>query len=378
MGRALITPGLIRERRRTHPESMKLFPISMLLCWIAVSPLRAEKIVLAAGGGAAEKDAPAMECRLREPFGVEFLPSGEMLIAEMTGGNRVLRVDAGGVLRVIAGTGAKGFSGDGNPAVSATFNGLHNFVVLENGDLLLADSFNHAIRKIDARSGIVTTFAGDGRKGFRGDGAGAGAAQFDTPIQIALDPTRKNLFVADIGNKRVRRIVLATGIVSTVAGNGRAGVPPDGALAVEAPLADPRAVAAGADGSFYILERSGNALRFVDAAGRIRTVAGTGKAGLNGDGGPALEAALNGPKYIALDRDGSVLIADAENHAIRRYTPKDGKIARVAGTGKQGRAGLGGDPLACELARPHGVTVAPDGSLYITDSYNDRILKIVP
>ena len=116
----------------------------------------------------------------------------------------------------------------------------------------------------------------------------------------------------------------------------------------------------------------------IDAAGRIRTVAGTGKAGLGGDGGPALEATLNGPKYIALDRDGSVFIADAENHVIRRYTPKDGKITRVAGTGKQGRAGLGGDPLRCELARPHGITIAPDGSLVIADSYNDRILKIVP
>ena len=350
----------------------------MILCWMSAGPLRAEKIVVVAGGGAAEKDAPAAECRLREPFGVEFLPSGEMLIAEMTGGNRVLKIDAGGVLCVIAGTGAKGFSGDGNAAVSATFNGIHNFVVLDNGDLLLADSFNHAIRKIDAKSGIVTTFAGDGRKGFRGDGAVASAAQFDTPIQIALDPGRKNLFVADIGNKRVRRIVLATGVMDTVAGNGRAGAPPDGALAVDAPLVDPRAVAAGADGSFYILERSGHALRFVDGTGRIRTVAGTGKAGLSGDGGAALDATLNGPKYIALDRDGSVLIADAENHVIRRFTPKDGKIARVAGTGKKGGAGLGGSPLACELARPHGVTVAHDGTLYITDSYNDRILKIVP
>ena len=357
---------------------MKLFTLSMLVCWFAVSSLRAEKIVLVGGGGAAERDAPAAECRLREPFDVEFSPSGEMLIAEMTGGNRVLKVDAGGVLRVIAGTGAKGWSGDGGAATSATFNGIHNFVVLETGDLLLADSFNHAIRKIDARSGIVTTFAGDGRKGFRGDGGIASAAQFDTPIQIALDPGRKHLFVADIGNKRVRRIVLATGIISTVAGNGRAGVPADGAPAVEVPLVDPRAVAAGADGTFYILERSGNALRFVDAAGRIRTVAGTGKAGLSGDGGPAIKATLNGPKYIAIDRDGSVLIADAENHVIRRYTPKDGKIARVAGTGRQGSAGLGGDPLACELARPHGVTIARDGTLYVTDSYNDRILKIIP
>ena len=249
--------------------------------------------------------------------------------------------------------------------------------MLANGDLFLADSFNHAIRRIDAKSGVVATFAG-GTKGFLGDGGPAAGAQFDTPIQIALDPARTALFVADIGNRRVRRIDLATGIVSTVAGNGGKSRPDDGATAATSSLVDPRAVAVAADGSFYILERGGNALRFVDAAGKIRTVAGTGKAGLSGDGGPAIAATMNGPKYIALDHDGGVLIADAENHVIRRYTPKDGRITRVAGSGKRGTAGLGGDPLACELARPHGVTVARDGTLFITDSYNDRVLKIVP
>ena len=357
---------------------MKLSTFLFAICCLASGAMHAaQKIAVIAGGGSAEKDAPPLETRLHEPFAVEFSPSGEMLIAEMTGGNRMLKVDASGVLRVIAGTGAKGYSGDGGAATSATFNGIHNFVVLANGDLLMADSFNHAIRKIEARTGIVTTFAGDGRKGFRGDGAAASGAQFDTPIQIALDPAPKTLLIADIGNKRVRRIDLASGIITTVAGNGKSGVPTDGALATEAPLVDPRAVAAAEVGSFYILERSGHALRFVDAAGKIRTVAGTGKPGLSGDGGPAIEATLNGPKYIALDRDGSVLIADAENNVIRRFTPKDGKITRVAGTGIRGTS-TGAGPLACELARPHGITIAPDGALVITDSYNDRILKIVP
>ena len=357
---------------------MKIPACLVIVCCLASGvAAAAEKVSVIAGGGSAEKDAPALECRLREPFAVEFSPSGEMLIAEMTGGNRILKVDAGGVLRVIAGTGAKGYSGDGGAATEATFNGIHNFVVLANGDLLIADSFNHAIRKIDARTGVVTTFAGDGRKGFRGDGAQASRAQFDTPIQIALAPNQKHLLIADIGNKRVRRIDLASGTITTIAGNGKGGVPTDGSPANEAPLVDPRAAAAAADGSFYILERSGHALRFVDAAGKIRTVTGNGKPGLGGDGGPAIEATLNGPKYIALDRDGSVLIADAENNVIRRFTPKDGKISRVAGTGQRGTT-LTADPLTCDLARPHGITVAPDGTLVITDSYNDRILKIVP
>jgi streptogramin lyase len=143
-------------------------------------------------------------------------------------------------------------------------------------------------------------------------------------------------------------------------------------------LLDPRAVTPDAAGGCYILERNGNALRYVDPAGKIRTVVGTGAKGLSGDGGPASQATMNGPKYITLDRDGSVLIADAENHVIRRYSPKTGLITRVAGTGKAGAAGIGGDPRQCELRRPHGVTIGPDGALYITDSYNDRVLKIVP
>jgi DNA-binding beta-propeller fold protein YncE len=142
---------------------------------------------------------------------------------------------------------------------------------------------------------------------------------------------------------------------------------------------DPRAVAPDLSGNIYILERGGHALRVVDKDGHIRTVVNaSGKAGSHGDGGSALEAALNGPKHLCVDKDGSVLIADAENNLVRRYVPGTGRIERVAGTGKKGSAGVGGAPQACELARPHGVTVHPaSGELYITDSYNDRILRIV-
>jgi DNA-binding beta-propeller fold protein YncE len=356
---------------------MRHLPFFLFLLILAMSPLRAAKIELVAGGGTKDADAPAVECRLREPFGVEFTPAGEMLIVEMTKGERVLKIDAQGVLRVIAGTGAKGYSGDGGPATAATFNGIHNLAITPGGDLLLADSFNHVVRKIDAKKGVITTLAGDGTKGFRGDGGPAAQAQFSTLIQIALDPAGKQLYCADIGNRRVRRIDLASGIVTTVAGTGQKGVPQDGAAAVNAPLSDPRGALPDASGGFYILERDGHALRYVDAVGKIKTVVGTGAKGLSGDGGPALAATLNGPKHLCLDRDGTVLIADAENHVIRRYDPKSGVITRVAGNGKAGANGVGGDPLQCELRRPHGVTVHRDGTLYITDSYNDRVLKIV-
>jgi DNA-binding beta-propeller fold protein YncE len=337
----------------------------------------AEKIVLVAGTGTAEKDAPATQCALHEPFCTEFTPSGEMVIAEMEHGNRVLKVGKDGVLHVLAGTGAKGATGDDGLATAATFGGIHNFVVRRDGDLLLADSFNSRLRRIDAKTGIITTVAGGAKKGFAGDGGSAKDAQFSTLIQIAISPAGTRLYGADIGNRRVRRIDLGTNVITTAAGNGQSEVPADGAEAVNAPLVDPRSVTPDAEGGFYILERSGNALRYVDAAGRIKTVVGTGAKGLSGDGGPGLQATMTGPKYTALDRDGTVLIADAENNVIRRYAPKTGLITRVAGTGKAGAAGLDGDPLQCELRRPHGVTVGPDGSLYITDSYNDRILKIV-
>ncbi len=343
---------------------------TLLLVFLFGYSAVAARIELIAGGGVKSTGAPATECRLREPFGVEFAPDGSMLIAEMASGNRVLRVDRAGMLTVLAGTGEKGFA-DG-PAGAALFNGIHNLAIAKNGDVFLSDAWNFRVRKLS--DGAVTTFAGTGVKSFM-DGPAANAG-FSTLIQLALDPRGEQLYVADIDNHRIRRIALRTGLVETVAGNGQRGVPTDGATATTSPLTDPRAVVAAEDGSFYILERGGNALRFVDAAGKIRTVAGTGKAGLNGDGGPALAATLNGPKHLCLDRDGSVLIADAESNVIRRYDPKTGLITRVAGTGKKGTAGLGGDPLAAELNRPHGVTIAPDGALIITDSYNDRILRI--
>ncbi len=341
----------------------------ILLLLLGCSALAA-RIELVAGGGTKDSGAPATECRLREPFGVEFAPDGSMVIAEMATGNRVLRVDRAGMLTLLAGTGAKG-AADGS-AAAAQFNGVHNLAIAKNGDVFLSDTWNFRVRKLSG--GMVTTFAGTGSKSFA-DGPAANAG-FSTLIQLALDPRGEQLYVADIENHRIRRISLRTGLVETVAGNGQRGIPADGATATAAPLADPRAVVAADDGSFYILERGGNALRLVDAAGKIRTVAGTGKAGLSGDGGPALAATLNGPKHLCLDRDGSVLIADAESNVIRRYDPKTGLITRVAGTGKKGAAGLGGDPLAAELNRPHGVTIAPDGALIVTDSYNDRILRI--
>ncbi len=342
---------------------MNLLSASALL--LALLPLHAGQLAVVAGGGAKIADAPATECALHEPFGVEFAPDGSMVIVEMEHGQRVLRVDPRGTLTVLAGTGAKGFSGDGGPARDATFNGLHNLAIAPDGTIYLADTWNYRIRRIDPKTNIITTFAGTGKKGFSGDGGPAAQADFGSMIQIALDPVAAHLYVADIDNRRIRRIALATSFVETVAGDGQRAAPTDGTDAKAAPLLDPRAVAIAPDGGFYILERGGHALRHVDPAGKIRTVAGTGKPGAS-DGGDARLATLNGPKHLCLAPDGTVLIADAENHLIRRFDPQTGHLTRVAGDGTPGL-----------LRRPHGVTVH-DGVLYITDSYHDRILRLEP
>jgi DNA-binding beta-propeller fold protein YncE len=197
------------------------------------------------------------------------------------------------------------------------------------------------------------------------------------PYCITADQTGAKLYIADL--TQVWELEIQSGQLRRIAGNGKKGIPQDGALAADSPLADPRAVAPDRLGNVYILERGGHALRVVDKEGRIRTVVNaSGKAGINGDGGPALEAALNGPKHLCVDRDNSVLIADAENNLVRRYNPATGRLERVAGTGKKGGTGVGGPPELCELARPHGVTVHPvTGEVYITDSYNNRVLRIV-
>jgi sugar lactone lactonase YvrE len=312
---------------------------------------------------------------LNEPFGVDFDAAGSMYIVELAG-NGVKRLGKDGKVVRVAGTGKKGFSGDGGPALEAEFNGPHHLLIGPEGHVYIADTWNNCVRKLDPATGKVHRVAGTGEKGNSGDGGPALQAKFGGVFAIAFDAKKETLYITDLDSRRIRKLSLKTGIVSPVAGNGQKGVPQDGAEAVSQPLADPRACAVDSKGSVYVLERGGHALRVVDPSGRIRTVAGTGKPGLSGDGGPALQAQMNGPKHISTDSNDDVLIADAETNTVRKYLAKEGKIVRVAGTGKKGAAGVGGPAEQCELARPHGVQQGPDGALYVTDSYNHRILRV--
>ncbi len=349
--------------------------VSLLLVYSSlVCSSQADTIHLLAGTGT-KGDGLATEAALKSPFGLVETPSGNVVFVEMTG-HRVRSIDSKGNLTTIAGTGKEGFSGDGGPATKAEFNGMHALAVAPNGDLFIADTWNNRVRKLDAKTGRIETIAGTGEKGFSGDGGLARSAKFGGIYSLALTPDGSTMYLADLDNRRVRAINLKTGIVTTVAGDGHKGVPKDGATATSSSLVDPRAVAVDGSGNVYILERGGHALRLVDRSGKIRTVVGTGQAGASGDGGSAKLATLNGPKDLTIDRDGSVLIADTENHLIRQYRPSDGTIVRVAGTGKKGTRGLGGAPRAAELNQPHGVTVDRQGSILVSDSSNHRIVKI--
>jgi DNA-binding beta-propeller fold protein YncE len=341
---------------------------------LATATAAAQTITLVAGGGSGGEGVVATSARLGNPFGVDFDPEGNLVFVEIDG-HRVCRIDKSGILTRIAGTGEKGSGEGGGSPLAAQFNALHNLAIHPSGDIYLADTLNHRVRKIDGKTRRISTFAG-GEKGFGGDGGPAAQARFSGIYCVSLDPRGERLYLADLDNRRIRMIDLKTTIVTTVAGNGEKGVPADGAVAASAPLVDPRAVAVDAGGNVYVLERSGHALRVVDPQGKIRTLAGTGQRGATGDGGDARQATLAGPKHLCIDHDGGVIIADTDNHLIRKYFPADGKIVRLAGSGKRGDSGVGGPALAVELNQPHGVYVHASGALYIADSLNHRILKI--
>jgi sugar lactone lactonase YvrE len=357
-------------------QHLPKFIATLFLVCLHQPLVAAERIVLVAGGGERGNGSPAVEAALASPFGVDFDRAGNMFLVEMTG-QRVRKIDQSGLLTTVAGDGTKGSAGDGGPAASAQFNGMHNLTIGPDDTIYVADTWNNCVRAIDPGTGKIARVAGTGEKGFSGDGGPATEAKLGGVYCATLNQNGDKLYLADLDNRRVRRVDLSSGIITTVAGNGQRGVPGDGAVATEAPLVDPRAVAVDQASNIYVLERSGHALRVVDPRGKIWTRVGTGKAGATGDDGNARLATLNGPKHLCFDQKGNVIIADTENHLIRKYLVGENKVIRLVGSGRRGQAGIGGPPLQVELNQPHGVYVHKDGTLYISDSSNNRILKIV-
>lgn len=349
------------------------FTVAVLFAF-SVPMARADKLVLIAGGGMEESNVPATRARLVQPFGIDFDKAGNFYLAELLG-QRILKVDAKGLFTIVAGTGKKGDSGDGGPAHLATFNGMHSLAVTPDGVIYAADTWNNRVRRIDPKAGTIAAFAGTGKKASRGDGGPAIQADLGGIYCVAFSHDFTKLYLTDLDHRKIHFVDMKTGAIHLVAGNGKKGMPKDGADARQSPLVDPRAACVDRKGNVYILERGGHALRVVDPAGRIRTVAGTGKPGNTGDGGDAREATLNGPKHLCVDLHDNVIIADTANHVIRKFTPADGKVIRIAGTGTKGQSGPGGAPLRVAFNEPHGVFVHPSGTLYIVDSMNHRVFR---
>ena len=315
---------------------------------------------------------PGTETPVDNPYGVVVGPDGALYFCEVDTG-RTRRLDLGsGRLTTVAGNGVKAYAGDAVPALDASFSAPHEIRFDAAGHLFVVERDAHVVRRVDARTRVVTTVAGTGEAGFSGDDGPAARAQLRQPHSIAFDE-RGALLVCDIGNGRVRTVDPRAGTISTLSGTGERVATPDEAPLAGTSLLGPRSIDTDGAGHAYLVLREGNAVFRLDLrAGRLRRIAGAGEAGYAGDGGPALAATFNGPKGIAYSAaDRSLYIVDTENHVIRRMRLDTGVIDTVLGTGERGD-GPDGDPLACSLARPHGVFVH-GGVVYVTDSESHRV-----
>lgn len=337
-------------------------------------PLQAQVVSTFAGTGKkgfAGDGGPADQAQLSNPFAVTRGPDGMIYLCDVDN-HRVRRIDGKGIITTYAGNGNKAYTGDGGPATAAALNQPYELAWDKNQNLYFVEIGNHVVRRVDAKSGVITTIAGTGKAGFGGDGGPATKAQLSQPHSLAFDAD-ENLYICDIANHRIRKIDTKTGIITTWAGNGEKKTSPDGSKIEGSSLHGPRALAFAPDGKLWLALREGNAVLQLDPkAGTIRHVAGTGKSGFTGNGGPALKATLSGPKCVGLDAAGNVYLADTESHSIRMIDVKKGTLELLVGDGKKGD-GPDGEPLKCRLARPHGVFVDGDGSVFIGDSENHRV-----
>ena len=329
---------------------------------------------LAGNGFNTSRDGPVEIASLANPFGVIRGPDGDIWFCEYDG-HKVRKITQEGNIVTIVGTGQAGYDGDDGPALEAQLNRPHEIRFDRSGNLFIADMSNHAIRKVNASSGKITTMAGTGKAGFSGDGGLATDAQLKDPHSIQFGPDG-DLYIADVGNHRIRHIDMQLGVITTFAGTGSTGATPDGVPFRKVPLLTPRTIDFDAEGNMWIALKKANQIFRLDLAkGTIHHMAGTGITGFSGNGGDARLATLSGPKGLSIAPNGDVFIADTESHTIRKIEGKTNKMVLVAGTGKP-FDGHDGDPLKCGLIRPHGVFVDLDGSILIGDSENHKIRRL--
>jgi uncharacterized protein (TIGR03437 family) len=319
----------------------------------------------------------AINAELNDPNGVAVDAAGNLYIAEFLG-ERVRKVATNGTITTVAGTGVAGFSGDGGPATLASLNGPSRVALDKAGNLYIADSDNYRVRKVSL-NGTITTVAGNGTADSSGDGGPATSAALDSPGDLALD-SAGNLFIASgafLGDGRgnVVRKVTPAGLITTVAGNGTAGYSGDGGPATSAALNAPEGLAIDRAGNLYIADQFNRRIRKV-SNGVITTAAGNGLAGYAGDGGPGVSAELSGPAGISLDAAGSLYIADRDNNRVRVLLT-NGTIWTVAGDGSAAYGGDGGPAITAALNSPRSVAIRA-GAVYVADAKNERIRLLTP
>ena len=368
------------ERRRlpVHCENLLMRALSLLVVllvpfWCRGETPQASHVIFAGSGSPAQRDKPypsgqpqgePTAMALGNPFGIEIVDES-IWITTVDDHCIYLGSVHGGPLTRVAGSGVSGYAGDGGPAIDATFNWPHEVRADAQGNLFVADTRNHVIRHIDADDGTVTTIAGNGQPGFAGEGKSGDQVQFKQPHSVVLDGNG-GLLVADTVNHRLRRIDLATGKTVTISGNGQRKLPTDGEDAAKAPLFGPRSLAVDSD-SIWIALREGNSIWRIDrATNRLHHVAGTGKKGYSGDGGDPLEATFRGPKGLVIDDQQRVLVVDTENHAVRRIDLKRNTVETVLG----GSAAKSSFPLK----RPHGISFSPHRGYFVADSEFHRVI----
>lgn len=318
---------------------------------------------------------PATAADMHYPLGIARDPLGNIYMTNHDHANFSIRkIDAAGIYTKFAGTGVKGYSGDGGPATAATFNDPFGVCLDKYGNLYIAEGDNEIIRKINT-AGIISTVAGNGTAGYSGDGGPATNAQLKTPFSVRVD-TGGNIFIADGDNNVIRKVNKA-GIITTIAGTGVAGFSGDGGPATAAQMASPSDIAIDSAGNIYITDYINNVIRMIDKKDTIHTVIGSPTGGIpyDGDGGPATAAHLWGPIGMAFDSSWNLLIADTKNNRIRKVTPA-GIISTIVGKGTNGYSGDGGPATAAELYFPYFIALGPAGSYYITDESNNVIRKV--
>ena len=330
-------------------------------------------------GDIPEGGGPAREVPIDLPFGLENGPGGTLFVTSV-GRHRVLRLDrTTGRLTSVVGNGHRGYAGDGGLAMEAMLNEPYEVRFDSQGNMLIVEMQNHLIRRVDSRSGTISTLAGDGVAGYRGDGGPAVEARFRDPHSIVID-AHDNIYISDLSNHRVRRIDARSGRIETVVGNGQSALPQDGGMAREQPFLTPQGLAVR-DDSVWIASVSGHSVwRLELRTGLIHRVAGTGRPGHTGDGDDPLEATFDGPRGITLTSAGVLYIAEGENNIIRAIDTVHGSIRTIAGAGREHHVYAGDGVLATDapLWQPHGVCVGENGSLVVSDTIKHRVRLLLP